>query len=149
MSAQQWAPDAYISLCKSTTQDTLALRGYTRLYMHAPRDACISFARVQEMRAPLLSMCVPRCARPCFLRASPNARPPASRDAKMRAPLLLATQRCARLGSYRNRDLVSSIPFFQPRSLPRSGTSVKGGSTIKEPPPPSVKPPGRILSPQA
>src|SRR3954469_13215832 len=51
-SAQKRAPDAYISLCKSTTQDTCAPRGYTRLYMHALRDACISLARVQEMRAP-------------------------------------------------------------------------------------------------
>src|SRR5207245_2095668 len=63
-SAQQWAPDAYISLCKSTTQDTRAPRGYTRPHMHAPRDACISFVRVQEMRAPLPSArALKRCVR--------------------------------------------------------------------------------------
>src|SRR4051812_14196675 len=37
-------------------------------------------------------------------------------------------------------------PCFQPQSPPRSGTGVKGGSAIKEPPPPSVTAPGPNLS---
>src|SRR4051812_32143345 len=83
-----------------------APRRYTRPSLHAPRDACISFARAQEMRAP------PTCARPRHTRATafctraqdipahflfacapkmaaPSAKmhapPPATRDAKMRA----------------------------------------------------------------
>src|SRR4051812_16214543 len=37
----------------------------------------------------------------------------------------------------RNRDPVRNFPYFQPRSPPRSGTSVKRGAAIRKPPPPS------------
>src|SRR3954467_29143 len=40
-SAQQGAPDAYISLCKSTIQDMHVPRRYTRPSLHVPRGACI------------------------------------------------------------------------------------------------------------
>src|SRR4051812_24319051 len=61
-SAQQGSPDAYISLCKRTIQNMHAPRRYTRPSIHAPRDACISLARVQEMRAPLLLRASKTCA---------------------------------------------------------------------------------------
>src|SRR3954469_22246963 len=51
-SAQQGAPDAYISLCKSTIQDMRVPRRYTCPSLHAPRGACISLARVQKMSTP-------------------------------------------------------------------------------------------------
>src|SRR5436190_10691958 len=75
-SAQQGAPDAYISLCKSTIQDMRAPRRYTRPSLHALRDACIFLARAQEMRA------IPTCAHPRHTRAIPSCV-----RAKMHAPL--------------------------------------------------------------
>src|SRR3954462_2236664 len=118
--AQQGVPDAYISLCKSTIQKMRAPRRYTRPSIHVPRDACISLARVQEMCAPLLL----RASKTCARRSSwvcPKMAAPTGARAKMHAPLLLATQRCARLSSYRRCDPVSSLLFFQLRSPPRSG----------------------------
>ena len=50
-----------------------------------------------------------------------------------RRPLLPASQRCARLGSYRAATESSLPPFFQPRSPPRSGATWREISAIKEP----------------
>src|SRR5437588_14534 len=67
-SAQQGAPDTYISLCKSTIQDMRVPRRYTRLSLHAPRGTCISQVRVQEM--PALAPCArPKDARAILIRA--------------------------------------------------------------------------------
>src|SRR5436190_4844092 len=78
-SAQQGAPAAYISLCKSTIQDMRAPRRYTRPSLHAPRGACIFLARVQMMPAPspytlaedIRAPCL--CVRPRHARATPAA----------------------------------------------------------------------------
>src|SRR3954469_21943883 len=63
-SAQQRAPDAYIFHEQEHNPYMRAQRGYTRPCLHAPRDACILLARVQDMRAPFLPACAQRWTRP-------------------------------------------------------------------------------------
>src|SRR3954464_3609220 len=96
-SAQQGAPDAYISLCKSTIQDMRAPRRYTRPSLHAPRGACIFLARVQMMPTPspytragdIRAPCL--CVRPRHARATP-----AAYVQDMHAPLFLRAPRDGR-----------------------------------------------------
>src|SRR5436190_19845943 len=117
-----------------------APRRYTRPSIHAPRDACISLARVQEMRAPLLlrasktcarrSSCVrPKMAAPTGARAK-DARATATRDAKMRVSEQLQKVR---------PSLVA--PILSATFSPTIRRSVKGGSAIKELAPPSIQRP--------
>src|SRR4051812_48907297 len=63
----------------------------------------------------------------------------------MRAPLLLATQRCARLGSYWESRHSLAAPHAFSHILPTIRKNVKEGSAIKEPPPPSVKAPTEFI----
>src|SRR4051812_23216476 len=129
-SAQQEAPDAYISMRKSTTQETRVqkmpastLYGArsrkcrrrhlihawkdTRVHpldvhteMHAPRHT-----RVQEDTHVGLLLHSPKMAAPAWTRAKVHA-----------SPLLPTSQRCARLGGYGASTESSLPPIFQPRS---------------------------------
>src|SRR5436190_4593938 len=95
--------------------------------LHASKR-CVrhSLACVQDISTPFLLACMQRCtrhstcARPRHARAIPPCvRPkmaaPTGARAKMHAPLLLATQRCARLSSYErccNTDILRSWVVF-------------------------------------
>src|SRR4051812_22611538 len=116
-------------MCKSTIKDMRVPRRYTRPSLHAPRGACIFLARVQEMPAAATScarwqdtrtapLCVhtkmhasPSYTRPRHTRILPLLA--CTKDGRTnkdackkctRRPLLPASQRCARLGSYRSCD---------------------------------------------
>src|SRR3954467_2894855 len=127
-SAQQEAPDAYISMCKSTTQETRIQkipastlygarprRCPRRYLIHAWKDTRVHpLGMHTEMHAPYARQedtCVG-----LFLRA-PKMAAPAWTRAKMHAsPLLPAPRRCARLGGFGASTVSSLPPFFQPRS---------------------------------
>src|SRR3954469_16325056 len=129
-SAQREAPDAYISMCKSTTQETRVQkvpastlygarprRCPRRHLIHAWKDTRVYPLGVHtEMHAPRHTR-VQEDTRVGLLLHAPKMATPTWKSAKMHASLLLpASQRCARLGSY-GASIESSLPpIFQPHS---------------------------------
>src|SRR5436189_6442675 len=97
-------------------EDTRALactRQETRASLLHASKRCVRhpLARVQDIRAPLPSVCAPKtCLRHSSLRAPQRWPCPVQRCT--RHPLLLATQRCTRLSSYERCNPVLSPPFF-------------------------------------
>src|SRR3954468_15747264 len=102
-SAQQGAPEAYISMCKSTTKDTRVQK------IHASASLCASkrcphrprHTRVQEDTRVGLLLRAPKMTAPTWTRAKMHA-----------SPLLPASQRCARLGGYGASTESSLPPIF-------------------------------------
>src|SRR4051812_29795880 len=129
-SAQQEAPDAYISMCKSTTQETRVQKmPASTLYgarprrcplhhlIHAWKDTRVHPLGVHtEMHAPRHTRVQEDTRVGLFLRA-PKMAAPAWTRAKMHAsPLLPAPRRCTRLGGYGASTESSLPPIFRPRS---------------------------------
>src|SRR3954465_13858340 len=128
--AQQEAPDAYISMCMSTTQETRVQKIPTstlygarprrcprRHLVHVCKDTRVHPLGVHtEMHAPRHTR-IQKDTRVGLLLRAPKMAAPAWTCAKMHAsPLLPAPRRCVRLGGYGAATKFSLPPFFQPRS---------------------------------